>query len=198
MFRRYLLVAFAIGMLAGCATVQQILALRSVDFQFDRVADVRLAGIEFSGSRSSSLGDGAQVAAALAGGTLPLSFQLHLLAENPAANTVTARLVRLNWTLYLEDRETVSGQTVREFELPPGRPTDVPINVSLDLLDFYERTGRDFIDLALNLAGAGGTPKRVAVRVVPTVDTGLGPITYPQPITLVAGSVGRAEIAQAR
>jgi len=188
-------------MLAGCATVQQFLALRSVDFQFDRVADLRLAGVEFSGLRSSSdlsLGDGARVASAVVGGTLPLSFQIHLLAENPAANTVTARLVRLNWTLYLEDRETVSGHTARELELPPGQPTDVPINVSLDLLDFYERSGHDFVDLALNVAGAGGTPKRVAVKVVPTIDTALGPMTYPQPITLVAGSVGRAEVAQAR
>ena len=199
MFRRYLAAVFATSMLSGCATMQQFIALRSVHFQLDRVADLQVAGVDLSGAQSSSdlsLGDGARVAAALVSRKLPLSFRLHLLAENPASNTVTARLVRLHWTLYLEDMETVSGEIEREFELPPGRPTDIPIDISLDLLDFYERNGQDFVDLALNLAGAGGPPKRVAVRAVPTIDTALGPISYPRPITIVAGSVGRSEVAR--
>lgn len=198
---RYLALALTASMVIGCTTMQQVVALRSVDFQIDRVTDLRLAGIDISRERSSSalgVGDAARVAAALATRQLPLSFQLRLLAENPASNSVTARLVRMRWTLYLEDTETISGETEHEFSLPPGQPTEIPINVSLDLLDFYERSGQDLIDLALNLAGAGGAPKEVAVRATPTIDTALGPITYPRPITIVAGSVGRPEIARAQ
>ena len=201
MIRRCLVLALATGMLVGCATFQQVIALRSVDFQLDRVASLRLAGVDLSRARSSSelgFADGARVAAAVAAGELPLTFRLHLLAENPASNSITARLVRFRWTLFLEDVETISGETDREFELSPGRPTDIPIDVSLDLLDFYSRSGADLIELALNLAGAGGAPKQMALRAVPTIDTALGPITYPRPITILAGSVGRSEIARAR
>ncbi len=199
MHRRALILLLAAGALIGCATVQEIIALRSVDFQLDRVTDVRLAGISLANVRSSadlSLVDGARVAAALATRELPLSFRVNLIAANPTSNRVTARLVRLQWTLFLEDTETISGQIPHEYELPPGQPTSIPIDVSLDLLDFYQRSGRDLIDLAMNLAGAGGAPKQVAVRAVPTVDTPLGAISYPRPITIVSGSVGRPEVAR--
>lgn len=157
-----------------------------------------MAGVDLSHVRTYSdlsLSDGARVAAALAAQELPLSFRLHLLAENPAGNSVTARLVRLQWTLFLENTETISGQIEREYALPPGQPTDIPLDISLDLFDFYERSGEDLVELALNLAGAGGTPKQVAIRAVPTINTALGPITYPQPITIVAASVGRPDLA---
>jgi hypothetical protein len=165
-----------------------------VDFQLDRVADVSLADVDISGIRSYSdlgLADATRVAAAVTRGELPLAFRLHLLAENPGENSVTARLVRMQWTLLLEDTETVSGQIEEEYELPPGQPTDIPLDVELDLFDFFERSGPDLIDLALNLAGAGGAQKQVSVRAVPTINTALGPITYPQPITIVNRTVGR-------
>jgi len=196
---RTLVLAFAASALAGCATVQEIIALRSVDFQLDRVTGVRLAGIDLAHVQSSSeltFSDGARVAAALATHELPLSFRLDLIAANPPSNRVTARLVRLQWTLLLEGTETISGQLAREYELPPGQPTTVPIDVSLDLLDFYQRSGQDLIELAMNLVGAGGSPKQVAIRAVPTIDTPLGAIAYPRPITIVSASVGRPEVAR--
>jgi len=185
------LVAVAI---TGCATLQQIAALRSVDFQLDRVANIRLADVNISRIHSYSdlgLADATRVGAAVARRDLPLAFRLHLLAENPPENSVTARLVQMQWTLFLEDTETVSGEIEQEYELPPGHPTDIPVDVELDLFDFFERSGPDLIDLALNLAGAGGAPKQVSVRAVPTINTALGPITYPQPITIVTRTVGR-------
>jgi hypothetical protein len=195
---RYFAIFFAASMLVGCTTVQEIIALRSVDFQLDRVTEVRLGGIDLSHAQSSDLSfsDGARVASALATRELPLSFRLNLLAQNPTSNRVTARLVRMQWTLFLEGTETISGQIAHAYELPPGQPTTVPIDISLDLLDFYERSGQDLIDLAMNLAGAGGSPKQVAIRAVPTIDTALGAISYPRPITIVSGSVGRGELAR--
>lgn len=200
MCRRYGVVVLLAGLLTACSTLQEVIALRSVAFQVDRVTEVRMAGVDVSRVRTYSdlsLTDGARVATALATRELPLSFRLHLLAENPASNNVTARLVRLRWTLFLEDTETISGQIDREYTMPPGQPTDIPLDISLDLFDFYDRSGKDLVELALNLAGAGGEPKQVAIRAVPTISTALGPITYPQPITIVAGSVGRPELARA-
>ena len=179
---------------AGCATLQQLTALRSVDFALDRVADIRLAGIEMARVESYtdlSFGDGARLVAAVANGQLPLAFDLHVTAHNQDANAVTARLVRMEWIAFLEGRETVSGTVDREYLLPPGEPQDIPIRIELDVLEFFEGNAQDLFELVQNLTGTGGEPKEVALRAVPTIETSIGPISYPQPITIVAGEIGR-------
>jgi hypothetical protein len=181
-------------LLAGCATLQQLAALRDVDFSVDRVSGVRLAGIDLTGVRSySDLGvtDAGRLALAVSQRELPMDFRVHLTALNPEDNSVDARLVRLDWTLFLQGRETLSGVFADETLLPRGQPTDVPISVSLDLIDFFEGSARDLLDLALAVSGQGGAPTEVTLRAVPTVDTALGPIRYPQPITIVSREVGR-------
>lgn len=186
-------IGLAFLLTASCATLQQIAALRSVNFQLDQFADVRVAGIDASGVSSySDLGimDAARVGAAIARRELPLTFQVHVRAENPQENPVTARLVRMQWTLFLDDTETISGLIDQELELPPGQPRDIPVSISLDLFDFFERSGPDLFNLALNIVGVGNEPSRVALRALPTVNTALGPISYPQPITIVDRRVG--------
>lgn len=180
--------------LSGCATLQQVLALRNVTFTVDRVSDLRLAGVDLGRVTSfADLGfaDAARLTRALAQRDLQLDFQLHLLAENPADNTVDARLVRLDWTLLLQGRETLSGVFAEETLLRPGQPTDVPITISLNLIEFFEGSARDLVELALSLAGQGGAPKEVTLRATPIVDTALGPIRYPRPITIVSREVGQ-------
>ena len=180
--------------LAGCATLQQLAALRDVDFSVDRVSGVRLAGIDLAGVRSySDLGvaDAGRLALAVTQRELPMDFRVHITALNPEDNSVDARLVRMDWTLFLQGRETLSGVFADETLLPRGQPTDVPISVSLDLVDFFEGSARDLFELALDIAGQGGEPTEVTLRAVPTVDTALGPIRYPQPITIVSREVGR-------
>lgn len=178
---------------AGCATLQSLAALRDVDFAIDRVANASIAGVSIDRIRNytelSAL-DIARVGGALAGGDLPFAFDLHVRALNPAENSVAARLVRMDWTLLLDDRETVSGRIDREFVLEPGVPGDIPVTISLDLVDFFESGARDMIELALAVSGAGGEPSRVALRAVPTVQTALGPIRYPEPITIVSATIG--------
>jgi hypothetical protein len=178
---------------AGCATLQQIAALRQVDFSIDRVTDARLAGVSIDRVREArelSASDITSIGLALARGDLPLAFQLHLTALNPADNSVAARLIQMDWTLLLEDRETISGSFEREVVMQPGVPQDIPIEIRLDLADFFERNASDLIDLALAVTGAGGQPRRIALRATPTIQTAIGPIRYPQPITIVSGSVG--------
>ena len=179
--------------LSGCATLQQVMALRDVDFTLDRVADVRLAGVDMSRLRTFgdlSVGDAGRIAIAASRRELPLEFQLHLLAENPEENSVSARLVQMDWTLLLQDRETLSGTFANETVLPPGQPVDIPIGISLNLVEFFEGNAEDLVELALSLAGQGGEPKDIALRATPIVQTSLGPIRYPNPITIVSGRVG--------
>lgn len=178
----------------GCATFQQVMALRNVDFAFDRVSNVRLAGVDVSRVRSFSdlsLGDAARLTAAVADRNLPLSLDVHLSALNPPDNSVDARLVRMDWTFLLEGREALSGVFADEILLPPGEPRTVPLSVGLNLVEFVDGSARELVDLALSIAGAGGSPAELAVVASPTVQTVLGPIRYPRPLTLVRTTVGQ-------
>jgi hypothetical protein len=179
--------------LSSCATLQQIAALRDVDFSVDRLSGVRLAGVDLARVRSYSqlsVTEAARLASAVSQRTLPMDFTVHLTAVNPEDNSVDARLVRMDWTLLLQDRETLSGTFADETILRRGQPTDVPIDVSLDLLDFFQGSAQDLFALALSIADPNAPPTEVALRATPTVDTALGPIRYPRPITIVSRDVG--------
>lgn len=181
----------AAGLLVGvsaCATLQQFAALRQVDFSIAEVGAGELTGIDLERVASASdlrPLDGARLAAALADGELPLAFTIDVEAANPADNNVTARMTRLAWTLLLDDRETVEGVVDRAVELPPGQPQIVPVIVRLDLLEFFEGNAADLLDLALRAAGAERETASVKLRAEPTVETPLGPISYPATITIV-------------
>jgi hypothetical protein len=119
-----------------------------------------------------------------------MDLTVHVLAENPPDNGVEARLLEMGWTLLLQNRETLSGRIDRPVLLPPGEPQAIPVVVSLDLLEFFEGSAQDLVELALSLAGQGGAPKDIALRATPVVDTPIGPIRYPQPVTIVSTTVG--------
>ena len=190
---RFVIAAMLTIPVAGCATLQQLAALRDVDFEVDRLTDVRLAGVDLARVTSFSqlsIADAARLTAAVSQRQLPMSFRVHLTALNPQDNSVDARLVRMDWTLFLQQRETLSGTFAEETLLPRGQPTDVPIAVSLDLLDFFQGSAQDLFNLAMSLSGRGGAPTDVSLSATPTVDTAIGPIRYPRPITIVSRQVG--------
>jgi hypothetical protein len=183
------LVATLLLVAVGCATFQEIARLRQVDFAIDRASNARLAGValdRIEGYEDLRADDLGQVLAAVQRRRVPLAFTLHLDAENPRDNPVAARLLRLDWKLYLRDRETVQGRLRREFVLPPGETVDVPISIELDLLRFFGENARDLVDIAAAATGRGGRAPAVRLTARPTIDTPLGPITYPGEITIVA------------
>ena len=185
--RLLLLVAFA-GMTANCATLSQVAALRQVEFRLDRASGASLAGVALEGKDSySDLGavELARLVAAVTTKTVPLTMTVHVEGTNPASNNVTARLLEMDWTLFVDDVETVSGSLDRQFQFAPGQPTDVPIAVELDLWDFFGGRAEDLFDIALGASGAGWRKLDLALRATPTIDTPLGPIRYPTPITIV-------------
>jgi len=193
MRRAHLLVLSLLLLAGGCATLQQIAALRQVDFSLDRVAQLRLAGVDLDRVRSYSdltVTDVARLTLALSDNRLPLEFSLFVQGDNPPDNEVAARLVRFDWTLLLEDKETVSGVFDQEVVFEPGQPTTFPVQIQLDLLEFFDGNARDLAELALSLADQGGEPKNVALQAIPTIQTALGPIRYPGTITVVSGEVG--------
>lgn len=188
-----LYVAIIVVVFGGCQTLREVAQLRNVQFRIDRVNDARLAGIDLRTLRSYEDLEPLQVArlaSKVSNGELPLDFTLHLAARNPSKNGVDARLTQMDWTLLLDDKETISGTTERTFVLPPGEPTDVPVDMSLNLIDFFDDNLRQLIELAAAF-GEDRPPKTLKLEVQPTVKTPLGPMTYPKPITVARQEVGR-------
>ena len=164
----------------ACASVQELAALRQVSFAIDGVDNALLADVDLANVGAlSDINPRAllNLTNAVRKKELPFHFQLHVVASNPSENTVNARLTGLEWTLFIEDRETVSGIVNRELVLPPGQPIDIPIAVEMELFEFFESNLADMFELALNIAGIGGEPKNLRISATPTVETPLGSIS---------------------
>jgi hypothetical protein len=183
-----------IALLAGCGTVRGVAALRDVDFELDRVSGVRIGGVplddaEGAGRLPPALAS--EVAAGVLSGHLPLECDVLVRATNPPVNSVTAELVRMDWTLLLDGRETVGGQVLHPYTIPPGASVEVPVHVQVDLLRVLGRQLPTLLRLAEALAGDGKSPIDVRLRVVPILDTPLGPMRFPHPVTIPLDRIGR-------
>jgi hypothetical protein len=193
--RRAIVLASLALVATGCAAARQIAALRQVQFAIDRAQQVDLAGIRLDHVRSAgdvSGMDAARVAAAVLRRNVPLAFTIVVRGENPADNAVTARMLRFSWTLLLNDRETVSGSVDTAYTFAPGQPTDMLIPVRLDLYQFFNTNAREALDVALGILDRSSRPTDIALTAVPVIDTPIGPINYPNRITIVRRTVGGA------
>lgn len=187
-----LLVAGA-SLVAGCAALQQLAALRNVQFDLGPVSDGRLAGVSLARVRDFSdlsVADAARITLAVGRRELPLEFTVALRAENPAENGVSARMLRFAWSLLVNDRETISGVLDTAVVIPAGPPVLIPLLMRLDLFAAFDGPVRDLVALATSVAGADPDPATIKLVAVPTIDTPLGPMSYPTPITVVSRTLG--------
>src|SRR6185503_7850676 len=90
---RWMLISILAVSLCGCAAFKQTTALSQVKFSFDRISDVRVAGVTVQGKTSYtdlSVTDIAKLSSAVVAHDVPLGLTVHLKAENPSSNSVTA------------------------------------------------------------------------------------------------------------
>ena len=143
------------------------IAMVSVDFQ------------EIESWESLSIFEVLKLTTALAGGSLPLDFQLNIQAKNP--NSGMAAMNKLDWILFIDDIEMTRGVVEERFEIPPnGGISTLPLSLSIDLLDVLTGdTVEALANFAFNLAGAGNKPTRIMLHAKPTVYVGNQAIEYP-------------------
>jgi len=189
--RPWLIATLALSLLLGCAAAKELAAIRQVQFHLNGVGEARLAGVSLESVRSYSdlrPTDLARLGLAIANKDVPLEVTLEVEGRNPETNTVTAKLVAMDWTCLVDDREVVSGQLREPISFAPGRARLIPLPVRVNLVELFGDRRQDLIDVALALAGRNTSRHAAALRIVPTVDTALGPIRYPAPITLTISS----------
>ena len=177
---------------AGCSTLQQLAALRQVGFALVGVQGGRLAGIDIaklvSGTRLSVL-DYGKLTVALARQDVPLDFLVNVEALNPAENKVTAKMIRMGWALYLNEKETINGVVDTAVVMEPGKPVIMPMRMRVNLVQFFNGPAQDLVDLAAAVAGLNPDPTKISIKASPTIETPLGPLSYPNPITIVSRTV---------
>lgn len=190
-----LLIPFIAIHFSCTAAFDALTNLQRLQFKLGAVNNFSLAGVRLTSIGSISelnLIDAARLLAAFSQGELPASFTLNVLAKNPNDGTggtskTTAVLKSLAWRLFLDNKETINGNVARNIEIPGvGQTSTIPIDMSLDLIRFFRDVGYEsLVNLALALGGVHGSSSRVTLKATPTVDTFLGPISYPGEITIV-------------
>ena len=186
-----LVLAATLGAVGGCAGLKETIALRQVAFRYDHIGSPMIAGLPLSRLtryEDLSIVDVGRLALAVAAKDVPLDITVHIAGTNPSENNTTARLVRLDWTYLVDDREIIAGQLSEPFAFPPGETRDLPLGVRFNLVEFFGNDGKVLFDTALVLSGQRTSTRRATLRLTPTVDSPLGPIRYPMPITLDLGA----------
>ncbi|MBE2187059.1 MAG: hypothetical protein IAE99_09835 [Rhodothermales bacterium] len=176
----------------GCAQLSALSNLAQVKFSLDGAQNVSLAGVSLDrvGTyRNIGGADLLRLGTALATGRMPLSMTLLVGAENPSSNPVSTRLVSMDYQVLLDDRQAFQGVVNDPVALSPGQTTRIPISAQTDLMQLVGGNLQQLVDLALAVAGNGAGP-RLKVVVQPSIQTPLGAIRYPNPITIVSGNVG--------
>lgn len=185
-------------LVAGCAQIKDIgntlTNLSNVQFKLNNIASFRLAGVDISriaNPSDLSMADALALTAAVGQRKLPVSFTLNVDAKNPnnatSVSNGSATLEGLDWRLIIDDKPTVTGNLQSPIQLPGGgKTTNIPLGVQMDMYSFFGDKGYDgLVNLALALGGQKGSTSRVKLDAQPTVSTPIGPIKYPDRITIV-------------
>jgi hypothetical protein len=175
--------------LSSCSVLQQtseIATFTKCEFRIESARNMNLGGVNIQNKHSVSdltLMEGAKIASVIAGGTLPLTFDLNVGAKNP--NPKLAAMNKLDWILYIDDIEMTRGILNQRIEIPASGTTTFPVAMSLDLMKSLNgKSGDALINFALNLSGTGSRPTRIKLKAKPTIMVGTTPINYPGYITI--------------
>ncbi len=191
-FSIIIILALVIG---GCSVYQTLTNLSRLQFKVGEVDGFNINGVSISGkSKLSDFNplDLINLSAAFAKGSLPASFVLNVEAKNPNDGTggyqkSDATLQNFKWRLFLDDKETISGELDQPVTVPgTGNVTTIPIRINLDLVKFFEDRGYEsIVNLALALGGVQGSSSKITLFATPTVSSPFGNITYPGELKLV-------------
>lgn len=178
-----------------CSVYQTLTNISRLQFKVGTVNGFELNGISFSNkSKLSDFNavDLLKLTSAFAGGSLPASFVLNIEAKNPNDGTggykrTDATLQNFKWRLFLDDKETISGDIDQPITVPgTGEITVVPLRINIDLMKFFKDKGYDsIINLALALGGSNSSSSKITLFATPTVSSPFGNITYPGELKIV-------------
>lgn len=193
---KILVILFIIIFISGCAVYDTFVNISGLKFKLESVIDFKVAGISINNkTKLEDFGtmDVVRLSGKLANNELPVSFILNVEAKNP--NTKGGKLrdpsVKLKsfpWTLYIEDKETITGNINQPVVVPgKGEGRIIPLNIEFNLLNFIrDKSLEKIANIILNIGGAKGSPSNLKLVAEPILDTPVGEMQYPEPLTIIS------------
>ena len=193
----------AVLFLSGCQTLKDAAgalgSLKQLQFKLGDVNNFKAAGVDISKLSSPSnltVSDGVKLLGAFNSKKLPVSFTLNVLAKNPntASGSTTKGtdlfLKKLDWTLYIDGKETIDGVAGDGLRIPgSGETVPISLPMNLDLVEFFGNKGyEDLLNLAFAIGGVSGSSSKLTLKAYVTVKTPLGDVKYPDQLTIVNAS----------
>ncbi len=198
MRKKIIIVAvFITSFLASCGVYNSLMNLSKLKFKLGSVNNFKVAGISIDNkTKLSDFGtmDIVNLTSKVMSGDFPVSFTVNVLAQNPnkssGSNISDISLESFPWTLYINDKKTISGNISNPVKVPAvENAITIPLEMALDLKEFFAGDGlNELINLALNLGGAKGSPSNLKIIAEPVLGTSLGNMSYPNPITIIDNS----------
>jgi len=195
MKKRRILLFIAAALITSCSVYQAFANVSRLKFKIASVADFKIVNIPIENKRSLNdfhSVDALKLSAGFISGKLPAEFTIKIDAKNPNDGTggypsTDIALEAFPYTLYIDDKETISGDIASSVIVPGiGESTVISIRIGLDLIQFFKDKGYDqIINLALALGGKNGAASRIKLKAQPVIGTPLGNIKYPGEITIV-------------
>lgn len=179
----------------GCSVYKSLANLGRLQYKLASTNSLTLAGVSLAGKSSIndfSTKDILSFTAAVARGSMPITFTLNVDAKNP--NTGSGGYARTNATiesfpyrLMLDGQQVLSGNISSPFVIPgTGETSVIPLSISFDLIQaFKNKSYESLVNLALSVDGVGSGSTKVELYAKPTVGTELGPISVPNEIRIV-------------
>ena len=167
---------------------RQVAMLSKCEFRLSSVDQLKLAGVNIQQVKKLSdlsLLDAAKITtAAVSGSSLPLNFTLNVEVKNP--NAGSAGLTKLDWILFIDDIQMVSGVNEQRVQIPGNGGTGtIPLTIGVNLKEVLKgKSGDAIANFGLNLAGAGNKPTRITLKAKPTIMVGSQYIAYPGYLTV--------------
>ncbi len=188
-------VLFSVFAFVQCSILQTITNLSRLQFKLGNVNGFKVNNIDIS--NKSSLNDLnplelVSLTNIISKGQLPISFVLNVDAKNPNDGTggyarTDATLKGFKWRLFIDDKETVSGDLDSPVTVPgTGEVSNIPLRINFDLLQFFKGESLEkIVNLVLAIGGRQGSSSRITLYATPTVSTPIGDIKYPGELKIV-------------
>jgi hypothetical protein len=182
----------------SCSVYETIVNISRLQFKLGNVTNFTLSGVDVSNKtrlQDFSALEILKISSAVAKGTLPVSFVLNVDAKNPNDGTggykkTNATLRSFPWKLFIDDKETISGDLNNSVTVPgTGEVTVIPLKMNLDMVSFFkDKNYESLINLALNVGGnnSGSGSSKLELLAKPVVATAIGDIAYPNEIKIIS------------
>ena len=175
---------------SSCAILDQGKEMKTFakcEFRLKNIDNLLLAGVDVQDVQSMSdlsFTEASQISMTALKGELPLTFTLNLEVKNP--NDQKASLNGMYWILYIDDIEITEGRVGDKVTVPPdGGITTMPVDMQFDLFEVLSgKSSEAVMNFGLNLAGAGGYPSRVKLKIKPTIVVAMTKVNYPGYFTI--------------